>query len=506
MPRLITAELNMTMWVDIVARLRADFGWEPVYWAAVSGMRAPVTAAFPGIVFHDSGQGRLGLPAPGLNHLLDRPADDSTLAALAEYRTTALKIMDRITEPGGFPDHEREALFRKMVGYWSAVVDRFQPDVALFPTAPHMVYDYILYAICRHRGVKTFMFERSPLPGRIFLQTDFRDGPLAAIEHYRQSLVGSTGEVVLPPEIEAYLAKLAGNYQKGLPSHLEYKLTQEKKRTQPAAKPTVLSRLRRAAGNVSSVVRGRQVPVYIKRRGRPVEETQCSAYGRWRQQRKCLAIRRRLVELYDSLAGPVDVEAPFIYVALQCQPERATCILGGEFIFQERMVQLLADVLPPGWKLYVKEHISQFRDYQRAEQGKTEQFYRSLAALPTVSLVPLSLNSFELIDRAKAVATVTSTAGWEAVNRGVPALIFGQAPYKGCEGVYYSPDERSCREAMELVASGRGVDKRLVKLYAKAQLETSQPGYIDPVYAETSNITPEDNISTIIELLKASVT
>jgi capsule polysaccharide export protein KpsC/LpsZ len=84
-----------------------------------------------------------------------------------------------------------------------------------------------------------------------------------------------------------------------------------------------------------------------------------------------------------------------------------------------------------------------------------------------VELVPLAYTSFDFIDQAVAVATVTGTAGWESVLRGVPSIVFGNAWYKECHGVFNGRLEADCRSAMTAIASGFKPDQKKVRQYIK---------------------------------------
>ncbi len=497
MPKVILAELNLPFWLEVLSVLAESDGWRPVYWTATPDLERPIEKHFPGCVFHPTDDARRGRPAKATAGLAPAAVDEALLTDLAVYETIALKMMDRLAEPGAFDYGERVAFYHKLVGYWSAVLDRFEPEIALFPTAPHVVYDYVLYALCQRRGIETIMFERSPLPGRIFPVRRFEDGPEAIIARYQALLAGHDGRPVeLSPELEEYLGRMSGSYRDGIPAHLKYKLKKER------TPPPLSKRLRSAAWQVSSLLRRRPVRVDVKLKGRPIEEAWTTIPRRWRYQRSTRRLRERLAEHYQSLTSEVDLDRPFVFVALHCQPERSTSPLGGAFVHQELMVDLLSRCLPEGWRLYVKEHVSQFRSYQRADLGKSQAFYSYLASRPEVRLVPLSFSSFDLIDRARAVATVTSTAGWEAVLRGKPALIFGQAPYRGCEGVFYTPDEAALRAALEAIASGYTIDPNRVRLFLKAMEEACRPGYIDPIYAEVGGIDHQTNIDNLVAMLR----
>lgn len=197
-----------------------------------------------------------------------------------------------------------------------------------------------------------------------------------------------------------------------------------------------------------------------------------------------------------------DFDCPYIYVPLHYQPERSTSPEGGVFPNQLLMVELLSTCAPEGWSIYVKENPLQFQAVAATgECSRTIDFYDDLAALPNVTIVPISTSSFELIDNSMAVATVTGTAGWEAVLRGKPTLIFGHAWYKGCEGVFYTPTIDMCRSALSKIQAGYKVDNKLVRLFVYALEQVSVRGYVEPAHEKVAGISHEENVAALTDAI-----
>jgi hypothetical protein len=146
---------------------------------------------------------------------------------------------------------------------------------------------------------------------------------------------------------------------------------------------------------------------------------------------------------------------PYVAVFLARQPERSSVPEGGRYGQQLRMVHALAGALPDGWHIYVREHPATFMSGPKLVRGPWS--YDGLLALPGVSLVSSRVDPFRLIDRARAVATVTGTVGFEAVARGVPCLAFGAAPYVGCDGVYRIRNDTDLRTAVDALTVGASV-------------------------------------------------
>ena len=211
--------------------------------------------------------------------------------------------------------------------------------------------------------------------------------------------------------------------------------------------------------------------IHLKERGRSYEQSFQGPWGRLRAQQALEEgnqKKRLMWEAYTRVSKPVMLNVPFVYVALHFQPERTTSSLGGPFADQYLLVDLVARCVPRGWKVYVKEHPSQFYPPFCGERSRHLDFYTDLQRVPNVELVSLSTSSFQLIDHARAVATVTGTVGWEAVIRGTPALVFGSPWYRHCEGVWCVATEKALREALTWIEAGVRPDYRKVRLFMLA--------------------------------------
>ncbi|PYR63420.1 MAG: hypothetical protein DMF88_25260 [Acidobacteria bacterium] len=246
--------------------------------------------------------------------------------------------------------------------------------------------------------------------------------------------------------------------------------------------------------------------IHLKERGQSYEQSFQGSWGKLRYQQALeLGKQKKMLmwEAYNSVSRTVMLNVPYVYVALHFQPERTTSSLGGPFADQYLVVDMIARCVPDGWKVYVKEHPSQFYPPFCGERSRHADLYMDLQKLPNVELVSLATSSFQLIDNARAVATVTGTVGWEAIVRGVPALVFGSPWYRACEGVWLVPTEQALRDALRWIEAGVRPDYRKVRLFIHAlELVCARAGlgYGTPDEAELG-LTHEETVDRLTALL-----
>ena len=274
----------------------------------------------------------------------------------------------------------RREKFYDYIDFFNRYFQRFHkllkdvnPDAVVFNNIPHLGPDIMLYYTAKALGVKTVMFYQSLFPNRVFC--------LNSIDDFSRMgelpvLGGGTYEIKRTFKKDLfYMKKRAGGLFNGI--------------TKP-------SRLYFAFINLAKM-------------GYAIQH------------------KRRLKAA--TCASP-DLEGNFVYFPLHLQPELTTNPLGGEYADQMLAIEHLSNMLPDDWLICVKENPYQ-DEYRRGRA-----FFERLAAVKKARLVPGDTSTYELMEKCRFVATVTGTAGWEAITGGKNALVFGQAWYKTLPGVF----------------------------------------------------------------------
>ncbi len=498
----IFAECSESFWVDVAVSLKRESDWQPCYWIAMPDLESIVKRAFPEIVFHytiDAIRGHSPHDCSGLNLAT---LDQALLQDLAVYESTIFNMLDRMDPGCAFSYQEREGLYHLQIKYWLSVLQHYQPDVVVFPASPHIVYDYILYILCKRQGIRTVTFLTLTIEGLFYPIERFEDRIEPVISLYKELLSRRQPlELTLSPIAENYWKKVLGSYDIAFPSYIKHEFLQKAKENNLIT--IIMKKLRTLCKYIQFIYKPAPHN-YIKLKGRKFDDSKMTYLKYiWLCKFKAEQYKRKLKSCYNKLAEPVCIDKPYIYVVLHYQPEKTTSPDGGVFVNQLLMIDLLSKLLPKGWSLYVKEHIVQFSPYAVGERSRPLYFYDDIASLPNVKLVSLSVSSFDLIDNSKAVATVTGTVGWEAVIRGKPVLIFGYAWYRGCEGVFYTPTQSSCKEALSKIEKGYKVNTQNVRAFIYALEKFSFQGYVDSSYKKLVNISPKENVISVTRAIQS---
>ncbi|MFO0986419.1 MAG: hypothetical protein U1F37_03495 [Alphaproteobacteria bacterium] len=155
----------------------------------------------------------------------------------------------------------------------------------------------------------------------------------------------------------------------------------------------------------------------------------------WRQYREMRRWKRQ------AKAGLRDLEvAEFVFFPLHVEPEAALHTLSPEFFFQLETIASTARDLPAGVMLAIKEHIA-------AMGRRPSEFIDQLASFKNVVLIDPDVRGIDVVRRARALVTITSSAGFEAAAIGKPVVTFGQR-----NTFNFLPHVRVVRDAAELKA------------------------------------------------------
>jgi hypothetical protein len=502
--RVFMIECSGPVWRSVLNQCREQAGWDPVLWTAAAADEPAIAALCPQALFIAGPDATLGLAERQAPWPLP-PLEPALLAALAPAESIALHMMDRMDPWGGsgFTHDHRRRHYHRLLRYWMGALDALRPDLIVFSIAPHVVFDYILFVLARHRGIQTIMYERIGLPGWVFPIADFESGSETLRTHLARHPSVSTEE--LPDAFRTWFTESTSGAA-AVPANFRKKLERyhlEERSQMPPLWRSVFYEFKRAfilwrkygvEPMRNSYLRSAHYP---HERARWSETLRARLHGMMR--------KRRMMRMYDSLCRSPAEEEPYVFLALHYQPERATVPMGGVFGDQTLIVDTLAATLPPGWKLYIKEHPWQLQSFGWGEMQRTEAFYAAIARHPNVVLLPRSADTSSMVRGSRAVATVTGSVGWEALCSGVPVLLFGAAWYRDCHGVLPVTSCAALESAFGKLRNGWPVEKERVAAFCAALAQSCVRGVLEPELEQTGNLDYDEAARSMSAALVAAV-
>ncbi|WP_373515400.1 hypothetical protein [Persicitalea sp.] len=117
-----------------------------------------------------------------------------------------------------------------------------------------------------------------------------------------------------------------------------------------------------------------------------------------------------------------DFSVPYILYPLHFHPESSTSVWAKNYVDEYTVIKNIAFNMPAGHLLYLKDHKSAF-GYPSLD------FYRSISALPNVVLLRPDTPTKLLIEKSRAVITITGTVGFESLVLGKRVIVLGSIFY-----------------------------------------------------------------------------
>jgi len=210
---------------------------------------------------------------------------------------------------------------------------------------------------------------------------------------------------------------------------------------------------------------------------------------------KCTAVynfHKYTTRLNKLISHNLDFSTNYIYFPLHLQPELTTAPLGYEYFDQALALEELHSLLPSGWKIFIKENPKQ------TEFMRDPYFFKRVEALNNVVWVPRDYDSHALIRSCAILATVTGTAGLEALVQKKPVIVFGSAWYKQFPHVVTFSRDMDLLSVANVSINMNDIYKHLNSLQNKMGT-----GVVDPAYSVlVDNYSTERNCVQLFESIQ----
>lgn len=419
--------------------------------------------------------------------------DACLLEKMAPYEWELMESLSRIYyRERNF--ESRKNYYYTSLRFWRHVIESNKIGLYLCFVVPHSFHDLMVYYLCKVKKIRTIIIETYSLrhmDHRYYLMdspTDSLERLKKVYENLREKCTEENlalEDVKLSADVEKTFQEYAARVQNIVPQYMK------------TGSPMFVY-WRNMRASTSAYMRFKlcfMLMIQLIMQGRNNERIQYI--------RKELNIRDYLhedinaFEFYDRYATAIDEKDRYVYAPLHASPEAALLPRGGRYENSLLYLQLLSASLPEGYWIYVKEHPSQRVRYKMYPLSRSVQFYSALLALGNVKLIGLKEETFSLIERSLAVATVTGTAGFEAICRNKPCLMFGWNFFQHAPGVYQIKSLKDCQRAIGdiLAHPEHKIDRLGLKLYLLAMEKNS---YLNPYRYDT-----EETMSERENLLEA---
>lgn len=417
------------------------------------------------------------------------PVDVELLNEMAPYESQIFWMMERC-ESVDF--NTRWEHYISHLRFWNYILCKLQINIYFSITTTHEVYDYVIYNLCKIKGIKYISGFGLSYYDRYHLLEDIHN-PLPMLPSEFDNLVEKykdvgINDIVLRSDVEEMY-----NFYTGEGDRTPYYMKTAKNRFKKHIFNLLYNNLS-VARFVANVIlkQGNNMLaryfLYLLYRsvfvfGSIVRFLSFSENTyKWFTEKKYLTKVFNEADIalnyYKNNTSSVDYSKKYIYVALHMQPENTSSPLGGVYVDQALMIEMLSYYAPTGWIVYIKENPKQLQQdftidirMKKSSLYRTIHFYERINKCKNVRLVSLKEDTYKLMDNAMAVATLTGTVGLEAITKGIPCLMFGYSYMQYAPNVYHIQNNDDCKKAIEYIQKDNRVDEfyfKKIKLYFKA--------------------------------------
>jgi hypothetical protein len=281
-------------------------------------------------------------------------------------------------------------------------LDRIKPDI-IFSEDVSCFHSYVHWVLARERGIPFWCIGTGRLPNRlsVYSQRPQRYEQVEALYHE----IGARGLTADEHrDAQAYVTAFRERPQR--PTGMDTR----------AKKPSFE---RSDARRFKS-----ELALYWSDRANPVATPPLRVIG----QRFRRIARAQIAEVAGVFESPKSGEQYVLY-PIHYQPEASTLVQAPMYLDQVQLLQDIAKSLPIGYRLYVKEHVS--------NRGRRPfEFYQAIRRIAAVRLLGPDEDTWSLIQNAGAIAVITGTMGWEGLLFGKPVITFGDVFYNVLPHIY----------------------------------------------------------------------
>ena len=294
-----------------------------------------------------------------------------------------------------FTQNEILTILENECKLYEKILDEIKPDfLIIHETALHQ--EHLFYEICRKRGIKTLILNQSKLGYKCIISQELHKidfmPHLSSIESKNRDFVQLLNQIKSSDstkQTKFYAENFAKSKSSKIKAIFEY----------------VLSR----NSNMENIF------AYYGRNKFKVL-SKYIFYTIQSMRRKKFLDNNSQFKIFDK--------DKFVLYTLNQEPERSVLIATPYYTNQLEVIRHIAKSLPPGYKLYVKEHFSQaLREWRKIS------YYKEILEIPNVRLYHPSVDIEQLIKKSSLVISIGGTTPFQAAFYEKPSIIFADLGY-----------------------------------------------------------------------------
>lgn len=208
-------EVDRAFWFDVWKKLVNEMRLKVQLLTTAKELMEDARISFPEARILSSKESMRGIYPKEYANLELSAVDAEIIDLYSESHLLTLQMMDCMDLDEYVRISERLNIYKKHLKYWIGAIENLNPGLIFFPTAPHEVYDYVIYQICKKRGIKALFFEYTSV-GTLFIRKDLSDfGHIGRC--YSELLKSESVNSELSENLSREYKKLKREYSEGKP-------------------------------------------------------------------------------------------------------------------------------------------------------------------------------------------------------------------------------------------------------------------------------------------------
>ena len=70
-------------------------------------------------------------------------------------------------------ENQKKHLYYRYIQYWDGVIKKYKPEAIIYPSAPHTIYDFVIYGFSKTLWNKNIIFELTAVYDRSIVMSDY---------------------------------------------------------------------------------------------------------------------------------------------------------------------------------------------------------------------------------------------------------------------------------------------------------------------------------------------